>query len=120
MNTSSRIHDHLYRNDGWIVRRLRTVKTSVAILSHSEKARGRVLESSTYPPLSLGVIHGLVLTGHESLAHTELYLAIATIFRRFEFELYDTDISDIELDFFLPSSKLDSKGVRVKVTSLSS
>lgn len=58
----------------------------------------------------------------ESLAHAELYLAIATLFRRFTFELYDTDISDVELahDFFLPSPKLDSKGVRVKVTSVDS
>ena len=56
------------------------------------------------------------------MAHAELYLAIATLFRRFTFELYDTDISDVELahDFFLPSPKLDSKGVRVKVTSVDS
>ncbi|TVY83338.1 Cytochrome P450 monooxygenase sdnE [Lachnellula suecica] len=54
-----------------------------------------------------------------NLAHAELYLALATVFRRFTFELYNTDISDIELahDFFSPSPKLDSKGVRVKVIS---
>jgi hypothetical protein len=51
------------------------------------------------------------------LAHAEVYLALATVFRRFEFELFETDVSDVELahDFFLPSPKLDSKGVRVKV-----
>ncbi|KAH7417587.1 putative cytochrome P450 [Cadophora sp. MPI-SDFR-AT-0126] len=55
-----------------------------------------------------------------NLAHTELYLAVASIFRRFSFELYETDISDIELkhDFFMPSPKLDSEGLRVKVTSV--
>jgi hypothetical protein len=55
-----------------------------------------------------------------SLAYTELYLALATVFRHFEFELYDTDVSDIELahDSFLSSPKLDSKGVRVKATSI--
>jgi hypothetical protein len=55
-----------------------------------------------------------------SLAHAELYLAVASVFRRFTFELYDTDLSDIELkhEFFLPSPKLDSKGLRVKVTSV--
>jgi len=57
-----------------------------------------------------------------NLAHAELYLATATLFRRFTFELYETETSDIELahDFFLPSPKLDSKGVRVKVTSIAS
>ncbi|CZR51378.1 related to cytochrome P450 CYP3/CYP5/CYP6/CYP9 subfamilies [Phialocephala subalpina] len=57
-----------------------------------------------------------------NLAHAELYLALATVFRRFTFELFDTDVSDIELahDFFLPSPKLDSKGLRVKVTSVTS
>ena len=52
-----------------------------------------------------------------SLAHAELYLGLAALFRRFEFELFETDISDVQLahDFFLPSPKLDSKGVRVKV-----
>lgn len=54
-----------------------------------------------------------------SLAYAELYLALATVFRRFAFELHNTDITDIELahDFFLPSPKLDSKGLRVKFKS---
>ncbi|KAL2425367.1 Cytochrome P450 monooxygenase sdnE [Exophiala dermatitidis] len=52
-----------------------------------------------------------------NLAHAELYMTLAAVFRNFDFELYETDISDVELahDFFLPSPKLDSKGVRVKV-----
>lgn len=52
-----------------------------------------------------------------SLAHAEIYLALATVFRNFTFELFNTDVTDIELvhDFFLPSPKLDSKGLRVKV-----
>ena len=50
-----------------------------------------------------------------SLAYAELYMALATVFRRFSFELYETDISDVTLahDFFLPSPKLSSRGVRV-------
>jgi hypothetical protein len=50
-----------------------------------------------------------------SLAWCELYLVFAAFFRFFDFELYETDISDIELqhDFFLPFPKWDSKGVRV-------
>lgn len=45
---------------------------------------------------------------------------LATIFRRFSLELYETDISDVRLahDFFLPSPKLDSKGVRVRVVGV--
>jgi hypothetical protein len=52
----------------------------------------------------------------------ELYILLAQIFRRFKLELYETDISDVELahDFFLPSPRLDSKGVRVRVVGLES
>ncbi|KAL4999466.1 cytochrome P450 [Aspergillus recurvatus] len=52
-----------------------------------------------------------------NLAWCELYLVFAAFFRLFDFELHETDISDIEFqhDFFLPFPKLDSKGVRVFV-----
>ncbi|KAI0401910.1 putative cytochrome P450 [Xylaria palmicola] len=54
-----------------------------------------------------------------NLAYVELYRVLATLFRRFTFELYDTDISDVEIkhDFFVPSPKQDTKGLRVKITS---
>ncbi len=59
----------------------------------------------------------LTLSLSSSLAYLELYVSLAHIFRRFKLELYETDASDVELahDFFLPSPRLDSKGVRVKV-----
>ena len=52
-----------------------------------------------------------------SLAYMELYIVLATVFRRFSLELYETDVSDVELahDFAVPSAKLDSKGIRVRV-----
>lgn len=55
--------------------------------------------------------------GDNSLANAELYMTLAGVFRSFKFDLYQTDISDVELahDFFLPHPKMDSKGVRVKV-----
>ncbi|KAI1258580.1 putative cytochrome P450 [Xylariaceae sp. FL1019] len=55
-----------------------------------------------------------------NLAYVEMYLGLATLFRRFTFELYETDITDIEIkhDFFVPSPKLDTKGLRVKVKSV--
>jgi cytochrome P450 len=51
------------------------------------------------------------------MAYMEATIALATFFRRFRSELYETDISDIELkhDFLVPSPKMDSKGVRVKI-----
>ncbi|KAJ9638412.1 hypothetical protein H2199_007100 [Coniosporium tulheliwenetii] len=66
-------------------------------------------------PVSMTIID--VHHDEEFLAYAELGLALATVFRRFSFDLYETDITDVELahDFFLPSQKLDSKGVRVKV-----
>lgn len=52
-----------------------------------------------------------------SLAWMEQFMGLAFIFRRFEFALHETDVTDVLLahDFFLPSPKLDTKGVRVKV-----
>jgi hypothetical protein len=45
---------------------------------------------------------------------------MAMLFRRFKFELYETDVTDVRLahDFFLPSPKLDSKGIRAKIVSV--
>lgn len=52
----------------------------------------------------------------------ELYIVLAQIFTRLVLELHSTDESDVELahDFFLPSPKLDSKGVRVRVVGTQS
>jgi cytochrome P450 len=53
-----------------------------------------------------------------NLAMAQIHLCLATLFSgRYEFELFETDMEDVRLahDFFLPSPKLDSKGVRVKV-----
>ncbi|KAJ9609338.1 hypothetical protein H2200_005665 [Cladophialophora chaetospira] len=50
-----------------------------------------------------------------NLATAEIHLCLATLFRRYDFELFGTDVSDVTVvhDFFLPSARLDSKGVRV-------
>ena len=47
-------------------------------------------------------------------------MVFAMIFRRFGLELYETDITDVELkhDLFIPFVKLDSKGVRVRVKEI--
>lgn len=52
-----------------------------------------------------------------NLAYAEIYLTLATIFRRFDLELYQTTRADIDIvyDWFNPMPRLDSKGVRVVV-----
>ena len=54
-----------------------------------------------------------------SLAYCELYLTLAAIFapNRLRFELFETDVTDVEIahDFFNPCYKADSKGMGVIV-----
>ena len=52
-----------------------------------------------------------------SLAFMETFLGLAHVFRKFRLQLYETDRSDVLMahDFFLPSPKLNTNGVRVKV-----
>jgi hypothetical protein len=54
------------------------------------------------------------------LACAETHLVLVARFRRFNFELYEMDVSDIQLapDFFLPSPKLDMKDSRAKVKAV--
>jgi hypothetical protein len=62
-------------------------------------------------------IAGIGLTTWDSLAYSELYLTLAYLIRRYDFELYGTDFRDIETvsDYGMPLPRADSKGVRVKV-----
>lgn len=52
-----------------------------------------------------------------SLAYAELYLAVSTIFRRFDLQLYETDLKDVQIkhDFFASWPDLSSKGVRAQI-----
>ncbi|KAF2162127.1 hypothetical protein M409DRAFT_69340 [Zasmidium cellare ATCC 36951] len=52
-----------------------------------------------------------------NLAWMEFFMMVGRLFRQFKLELYGTDESDVKLahDFFLPSPRLDSKGIRVRV-----
>lgn len=51
------------------------------------------------------------------LAYAEVYIALATVFRRFSFELFETDRTavDCHSDMFVPHPKHETKGVRVMV-----
>jgi hypothetical protein len=58
----------------------------------------------------------LLTNDGESLAKAELFLMLATIFRRYDMELYDTIFErDVELkhDMFLPQPSDESRGMRV-------
>ena len=50
-----------------------------------------------------------------NLATAEIFLTLATVFRRFDMELYETTARDAEVahDFFIPHGHADSKGVRI-------
>jgi cytochrome P450 len=52
-----------------------------------------------------------------NLAYAEIYCTLAVLFRRFELELFETSHEDVTLahEFFVPISRMDSKGVRVVV-----
>jgi cytochrome P450 len=51
------------------------------------------------------------------LAEAEIYLALAALFRNFDFDLYETTRDDIDVahDFFNPQPRRGSKGLRVIV-----
>lgn len=51
------------------------------------------------------------------LAYAELYIDISTLFRRFDFELFETDRTAVDpfMDTFVPRPKPGTKGVRVLV-----
>ena len=55
-----------------------------------------------------------------SLAQAELYITIATVFSRFDFQLYETDNTDVEMAhaYLVPYTKWDSKGIRATVKKL--
>lgn len=62
-----------------------------------------------------------MLTTDHRFAMTELHITLATIFRRFEFELFETTREkeiDTARDCFLAETEPGSVGVRVKVAKV--
>jgi len=51
------------------------------------------------------------------LAQTEILLILAAMFRRFDFEIYQTDQQDMDIvsDFFVPMPRKGAKGLRVLI-----
>lgn len=58
-----------------------------------------------------------MLTAHASLAYAEMYLAVATVVRRYNWEMYETTVDDIvcKHDFFVAVADLETKGVRARM-----
>ncbi|KND89070.1 Trichodiene oxygenase [Tolypocladium ophioglossoides CBS 100239] len=54
-----------------------------------------------------------------NLAYAEIYLAIAAIVRRFDWELYETTLDDVvcQRDFCVAVASLESKGVRAQLSA---
>ena len=52
-----------------------------------------------------------------SLAHAELYLTLATLFRKYDMRLFDTRREDVEpaRDFFVPAPEPGGSGLRITV-----
>ncbi|KAF4913756.1 Cytochrome P450 monooxygenase sdnE [Colletotrichum fructicola] len=53
-----------------------------------------------------------------NLAYAELYLATATVIRRFDWEMFETTLDDVvcKHDFFVAVGNLDTKGVRATLS----
>ncbi|KAH6670406.1 cytochrome P450 [Halenospora varia] len=50
-----------------------------------------------------------------NMAWAEMQMVLGSMFRRYRFELFETDVSDVKMahDYFIPAVKWDSKGVRI-------
>ncbi|OCT50257.1 hypothetical protein CLCR_07763 [Cladophialophora carrionii] len=100
MNIFFRIRTRTAQNDEWAIPKRQKVPRSSTTLSALAKGLDVVL-GSTLPQPGVG----------------RAVSADGGLVRRFRFELFDPDISDVKLkhDFFVPTPKLDTKDVTVKV-----
>ncbi|ORY17344.1 cytochrome P450 [Clohesyomyces aquaticus] len=130
-----RTRNEEFRYKEWMVPRGTNVSMTIPDVSHDEEV---FPESKEFRPerwLPLGEVRTadgvplerfLVCFGRGTrsclgmnLAWTELYLTLGMMFRKYKFELYESDVGDVEIghDFFIPVTRLDSKGVRAFVTA---
>ncbi|KAF2732353.1 cytochrome P450 [Polyplosphaeria fusca] len=128
-NPRTRLQDWVYGQ--WVIPAGTSVAMSIPDVSHDEGIFGR---SREFVPerwmgeggrdkerfmVSFG--RGVRSCLGVNLAWVELYLTLGMVFRRYKLELFEADVSDVEMghDFFIPVTRLDSKGVRVFVSSTS-
>jgi len=78
------------------------------------------LVASTNKPLSRYLVtfsKGPRMCLGVNLANAELFIGLATVFRRLEFGLWETGRGDVEMaaDYFVPMPERGSRGLRVVV-----
>lgn len=80
-----------------------------------ERGQVCVLQSSESPLVLLAYQYHRADWMQHIWAYAEIYVTLATIFRRFDLELYETTREDVDpaFQFMVPSLRLDSKGMRV-------
>ena len=81
-----------------------------------ERAQGLAWESRK----CIALCDEWMITHNYRLAYAEMFTALAMVLARFKFELFETDVSDVELEhaYMMPIPKWSSKGVRVKVNAI--
>lgn len=116
---SSPLLSNSYQNVGWRLPHQRP-KVLIDTLLHLGEEQECVKGWSKFRfPCSLSLCFPK-LTQYYSFAFAEIYISIATLFRRFKFQLYDTEFErDVKVvrDNFLGEPCPESKGVRVKIVS---
>lgn len=96
----------------WIITAPHTIYGSIPTHSCSALSVGLVM-----PRYLIAFGRGTRSCVGMQLAYADLYISLATFFRRFDCELFHTgrDAVDLYLDSFVPRLKPGAKGVRVKV-----
>lgn len=89
-------------------------------LSPEDVAAGRLKSNAELDKYMVAFSRGSRQCAGMWVAWAELYACVAAVVRRFELELWETDLSDVAWrhDFVMAFPKLDSKGVRVRVKGL--
>ncbi|KAF2757731.1 trichodiene oxygenase [Pseudovirgaria hyperparasitica] len=126
-----RQHDRPMHLHGWTIPAFTTISMTTIDVHHDENIFPDSFKfiperwlNSPRAPDGEALDHYLVSWGKGpracigiNLAWAELFLTMGSIFRSFDFEMFETDASDVTFkhDFFIPESKLDSNGLRVRV-----
>ncbi|KAI0452902.1 cytochrome protein [Xylaria acuta] len=126
-----RLHDHDLTYGDFVIPKGTIVSMSIYDVSHDETIFPNSFEyrperwlGNPRSPDGRRLSRYMVVFGRGTrscvgmqLAYAELFIGLATIFRHFNFEIYETDRTDVEAarDCFVPRPASRSKGVRVLV-----
>lgn len=125
-------HDHAFEYEGWLIPPRTPVSQDSFHMHHHEEIfpnsdtykPERWLDNPKGPDGVKQLSRYMVTFGRGSriclgmnIAYAEIYIATATVLRRLDFSLFDTDKSNVEFfqEFLVPQPRLGSLGVRVLV-----